>query len=441
MDGQMLASGIALIVAVFCWIKKPFGLPFSITGLLFIGVNVIAGVPIPIAFSGYSSSGFWVLVPALFFGFALASTGLGKRIAYVLLYRLKTPALPGMIGIFLIVGIILSLLTPSMTVRVVIIIPIALSCADLCGFGRQTKERSIILVSAWVAAVVPGTAWPNGSLNGPLFTGMFASSGLGEIVFSEWVRSALLPVFLTVILTLIFGYIINKPRGKTILNRLGFTSSFNGIGPVSRPEIITGIILAACFAFFVTRELHRIPDSTVCVAGLILLFVFGVIKTENLGTGISWDIALFMGGALGYGAIFEYTGLSDMLVGVIAPAVAPIAGSSTGLFLILATIVLFLWRFVDVATFVPTFAIVIALIPGFAAEFGINPYIWVPILVLAQNTFLMSYTNLFALVAEKNMGDAGWDKKTFSKYSFVYCACVLAAIAAALPYWTGLGLI
>jgi orotate phosphoribosyltransferase len=44
MNGQLLASGIALIVCVFCWIKKPFGIPFSITGLIFIGVNVIAGV-------------------------------------------------------------------------------------------------------------------------------------------------------------------------------------------------------------------------------------------------------------------------------------------------------------------------------------------------------------------------------------------------------------
>jgi len=440
-DGQLLASGIALIVCVFCWIKKPFGMPYSISGLIFLGVCVIAGVPPAVAFSGYATGGFWTLVPALFFGFALASTGLGKRIAYALLMRLQKPTLPKLLFVFCAVGIILSVLTPSMTVRVVIIVPIALSCAELCGFGKGTKERSILLISAWVAAVVPGTAWPSGSLNGPILTGTFASSGLGDIVFSEWVRAALLPVFITVILTILLGYLLNKPKEQPALSRSMFLSTFAGIGPVAKNEIVTAVILVGCFIFFVTRQLHHIPDAAVCITGLILLFVFGIIKAENIGTGVNWDLILFIGGILGYGAIFEYTGLSKMLVGVIAPAVAPIAGSSTGLFLILAALVFFLWRFVDVATFIPTFAIVTAMIPGFAAEFGIDPYVWIPVLVLAQNTFLMTYTNMFALIAEKSMGENGWNAKTFSRYSLVYCGCAVVAIAVSLPYWAGLGLI
>ena len=440
MDPLLLTSGISLIIAVFCWIRKPFGLPVSITGLFFIGINAFAGVPIPIAFSGYASGGFWTLVPALFFGFALASTGLGKRIAYTLLGRLKAPTLPKLTAMFFIVGIILSLLTPSMTVRVVIIIPIALNCTEICGFGNGTRERSILLISSWIAAVVPGAAWPNGSLNGPIFSGMFSNNGM-EIAFSPWVQAAMLPVFLTVALTLVFGYLFCKSKKPAAINTSEFKSAFSEIGPVKKKEIATGSVLVACFVFFVTREVHHIPDALVCVAGLIALFCFGIIKTEDLGNGISWDIALFMGGALGYGAIFEYTGLSKAMVSFIAPAVAPLADSSVGLFLILALIVMFFWRFVDVATFVPTFAIVIAMIPGFSNQFGINPYVWVPILALAQNTFLMSYTNMFALIAEKNMGDSGWDKKTFFRYSLVYCASAIVALAVSLPYWAGQGLI
>ena len=404
-------------------------------------VNVIAGVPMSVAFSGYSSAGFWTLVPALFFGFALAQTGLGKRIAYVLLGLLKNPTLPKIIAVFFVVGLVLSLLTPSMVVRVVIIVPIALSCADLCEFDKGTRNRSILLISAWIAAVVPGTAWPNGSLNGPVLAGMFSSSGLGEIVFGEWVRAALFPVFLAVILVLFFGYIFNKTKEKPMLDKSKFTSTFKNTGTMAQSEIITGIILLAVFALFVTRGLHHISDPVICISALVALFIFGIIKTENITTGINWDITLFMGSALGYGVIFDYTGLSKWLVGVIVPASAPIASASVGLLLLLTTVIFFLWRFVDVATFVPTFAIVTAMMPGFADQFGISPYVWIPILSLAQNTFLMSYTNLFALVAEKNMGDGAWDKKTFSRYSLVYCACVFVAVAAALPYWAAFGLI
>ena len=440
MNPLLLASGIALVIAVFCWIKKPFGLPFSITGFVFIGINVAAGVPMSIAFSGYASGGFWTVIPALFFGFALASTGLGKRISYILISRLKEPTLPKLIVMFFILGMILSLLTPSMTVRVVIVVPIALSCAELCGYGNGTKERSILLISVWISAVVPGNAWPTGSLNGPIYTGMFANNGI-EIEFVAWVQTSFLPIILTVALTIVFGYLTNRSKEKSTLDTANFKVAFAEIGSVKKQEVATGLILVIVFVFFVTRDAHHIPDALVCIAALVALFCFGVIKTENLSTGISWDIALFIGGALSYGAIFEYTGLSQAIVRVIAPAVAPLASNSAGLFLVLALIVMFFWRFVDVATFVPTSAIVIAMAPGFAGQFGIDPYVWIPILSLAQNTFLMSYTNMFALIAEKNMGDAGWDKKTFSRYSMVYCVVAVVSVIVSLPGWAGQGFI
>ena len=438
---QAQITGIMLIVCVVLWARKPFGLPFSVTALIFLAACVGLGTPAPVAFSGFASGAFWTLVPALFFGFALASTGLGKRIAYFLLMRLRAPTLPKLLVVFCVIGLIFSLLTPSMTVRVVIISPIAVSCADLCGFGKGTKERSVLVITVWLAAVVPGTAWLTGSLNGPVLTGMFEGAGLGGITFSDWISVSMLPVLLAVVLTVVFGYLAVRPGGKLAAERAVFVSAYAGIGPVKRTEVLTGAVLACCFVLFATRALHGIPDAVVCIAGLAALFIFGVISADDIGTGISWDLAVFLGALLGFGAVFEQTGLSSLLIGVVTPAAAPVAGASPGLFIILAALILFLWRFVDIATFIPTFAIVTAMLPGFASDFGVSPLVWIPVLSLAQNTFLMSYTNFFALIAERHMGASGWDRKTFSKYSFVYCAAVIAGLAVSLPYWGSLGLL
>lgn len=419
--------------------RKPFGLPLSVTALIFLTACVCIGVPVQAAFSGFASGAIWTLIPALFFGFALSSTGLGRRIAYYLLMRVKYPTLPKLLAVFCLVGIILSLLTPSMTVRVVIIAPIAMSCADICGFGRGTKERSVLTITVWLAAVVPGAAWLTGSLNGPLLTGMYEAVGLGEIAFSDWLRASILPVILTVFLTVVFGYLVTGPKGELTADRSVFMAAFSEIGAIKKTEIITAVVLVCCFVMFTIRGLHGLPDAAVCLIGFIVLFIFGIIRTENLGTGISWDLVIFLGAVLGFGAVFEHTGLSTLLIGVITPAVAPVASSSPGLFLLLAVIVMFVWRFVDIATFVPTFAIITAMIPVFFREFGINPLVWLPILTLAQSTFLMSYTNFFALVAERSMGEDGWETKTFFKYSLVYCVAVLAAVAVSLPYWTAQG--
>ncbi|MGI6119528.1 MAG: hypothetical protein ACOYIB_02985, partial [Desulfosporosinus sp.] len=40
-------------------------------------------MPPATVFSGFTSPALWTLIPALFLGFVLAKTGLGKRIAYL----------------------------------------------------------------------------------------------------------------------------------------------------------------------------------------------------------------------------------------------------------------------------------------------------------------------------------------------------------------------
>jgi hypothetical protein len=270
---------------------------------------------------------------------------------------------------------------------------------------------------------------------------MFVSSGLGEIVFADWVRVSLLPVLTTVALTIIFGYLVIRPQAVLSAGREVFTAEYQQFGPIKRQETVTGLVLVGCFILFASRSLHGLPDAAVCCLGFVVLCIFRVIRLPDISTGISWDLTIFIGATMGFGAVFEQSGLAAFLTGFVTPAVSPIAGSSPGVFVLLALVVLFLWRFVDIATFVPTFAIVTTMLPGFAADFGISPLIWLPVLCLSQNTFFMSYTNLFALTSEQNAGDRGWDPKTFSRYGLVYAAAAFAGIAIALPYWQNLGLL
>jgi hypothetical protein len=60
---------------------------------------------------------------------------------------------------------------------------------------------------------------------------------------------------------------------------------------------------------------------------------------------------------------------------------------------------------------------------------------------IAQNTFLLSYTNLFALIGEKNLGDAGWETRVLRLYGLIYCVAALVAIMISIPYWQATGLL
>jgi len=200
-----------LIVTVGLWIFRPGGTPFSVSSALFMASLLALGVPPASVFSGFTSTAVWSLIPALFFGFVLAKTGLGKRIAYLGMKSTKL-SYAGILSMWVVIGLVLSALTPSIAVRVVIVTPIALNCVNICKLKEESKGRSLILITAWAMAVIPGTGWLTGSLYGPILSGFYASiPQLGAIAFNDWAKALFLPMMLISTLTVLGGYFVLKP--------------------------------------------------------------------------------------------------------------------------------------------------------------------------------------------------------------------------------------
>lgn len=439
LDSRGHLTLMMLIITIGLWIFKPFNLPFSVSGGLFMASLLAFGVPAGNVFSGFSGTAVWSLIPALFFGFALAKTGLGKRIAYFGMKSISV-SYPSLLMMWTVIGIVLSMLTPSITVRVVIVIPIALQCVQICRLPEGSKARSLVLITAWAMAVIPGTGWLTGSLAGPIMSGFYASvPGLGAIDFASWAEVALLPVALISIMTVVIGYLLLKPTEKLNISRKVFRDEYQKLGPVSRNEKATGLILASCFLMFVTNSLHHIPDAAVCLAGLFILAAMNIIESKELSSGISWDLVLFIGTSMGFGSVFAVTGVSAWMSGILVTAIAPVA-VSPWLFVLVILLLMFLWRFVDIAVYVPTMAIVSAISPEVFSHYGINPLVWVPLLCIAMNSFFLSYTNMFALVAEANMGQGGWTAGHLARYGLGYFAAAMLAMLITIPYWISIGM-
>ena len=114
------------LISLALWVFKTDSVPYIAGGALFLAGCLIFKLPLTAITVGYTSSAIWVLIPALFFGFALLKTGLGKRIAYFVLKTFEPNYLTICVSWF-IIGLILSALTPSITVRLSIVMPIAMS--------------------------------------------------------------------------------------------------------------------------------------------------------------------------------------------------------------------------------------------------------------------------------------------------------------------------
>ena len=104
------------------WIFRPGALPYFAGGAILMAGALILGLPMNVVTAGYTSSALWVLIPALYFGFALVKTGLGKRLCYAVLKTFE-PSYMSICLSWFIIGTLLSALTPSITVRLAIVMP------------------------------------------------------------------------------------------------------------------------------------------------------------------------------------------------------------------------------------------------------------------------------------------------------------------------------
>jgi di/tricarboxylate transporter len=430
----------ALIITIGMWIFKPLNMPNSVSGFFFLLFTLAIKVPAANVFSGFTSSALWTLIPALFFGFVLIKTGLGKRIGFLVM-KLFNPSYPMLILAFVIIGLALSALTPSITVRCVIIVPIAVSVIEACNLELKSKGSALLLLSAWAMAVIPGTGWLTGSLHGPIILGMFGAVPelKGVLTFSSYLQVMLIPALVLTVLLIVGGYFALKPKEPITLKKEYFQQAYSELGAWSKDQTVSAIVLTICFLMFFTNKIHGIPDGATVLGGLFLLTIFGVVKGPEISTGISWDLIMFIGVAMSIGGVFGVTGVNKWLIGVLVPVIAPLT-TSPWLLCYSIIILFFILRFFDVAVFIPTMTILIPVLPEIAKNFGVNPMVWIPLFIMAANCFFLTYTNMFAMVAESIAKERSWTSGQSTTYGIVYGVAVLITLAIAIPYWTSIGM-
>ncbi|MCL2112211.1 MAG: SLC13 family permease [Clostridiales bacterium] len=434
---QLMLGGI--LIALSIWIFKPFGLSYSAGGLFLAFFALAIGLRPAVVFSGFTQSAIWTLVPALFFGFTLQKTGLGKRIAMAII-KLFKPSYLSLVFAWVLIGVILSLLTPSSTVRVAIMIPIAAQCCELCRLEKGSKGNSLIMLTAFGMAILPGSGWMTGVLWGPIISGMINSvpEMQGLVTFESWFSVLFVPVVITTALLIVGSLIALKPKGTLSKDAIDAIRNEKA-SKISRHEIISGVVLVIVFVLFLTSRFHGLPDAAVCMAAVFVFFLSGVLEAKDFNSGVNWDLIFFVAIALGFSAIFNETGISEWLAGVIVPVLAPIAGNPF-LFMFCVMGFVFLWRFFDVALFIPTIAILVPILPAIQEAYNISPLVWLFVFVMGGNSFVMAYQNMWAMMSRSIAGERAFTNGHLGVYGVIYFAACFVALAVAIPMWTGAGL-
>jgi len=446
---QGLSRTAQLVLAIICgtvvlWAAEVMN--NGVASLLMMAMLMVVGVPplvavpelarpsVSGALSGYSDGAWWTLLVVVYYGFVMKKTGLAERISYYIL-SLFPGTYAGIVSAFFLIGLVLSLGIPSMTVRTAIMAPIAWSLVQTLELPPRSRGSALIMITVIEMAVVPGLAWELGSLNGPVVLSMFAAKRI-PITWGGYAQFMTLPTLIMCGLILLLNLTLFKPEKPIRASRDFALGKLRALGSFKRAELITALVVLVSIAFWVTT---KIPTFVVGMFGLAILNQAGIFQDADVGTGISWTLMLFLGGIFSLTHIIPQYQITNWIAGILVPHVQPLLGTPIILLTVVGLMMLAM-RFLDPTAFIAMPLIWTPLVDTVSAA-GIPP------LALAAPTLLMSapfwllYMNFWMAMGDGMTGKQGFSKGQLFYLGTLYAVASVVAMIAAVFYWRLIGIL
>ena len=328
---------VATIVAI---ILKPFALPVILLAGVAISSIIIGITPgeqwfdaknnkmLEIALEekdvlgGYKSSTTWLVFAAFAMSTAFVATGLGKRIAYLLIGGLGSTTLRlGYVNACL--DLLISPAMPSVTARAGgIIFPIMNSVAVSLGSEPDTSPRKAgryLLLNTYMVVKTTGyffiTAMAPNMLAMELIGKVYGSSHPFLLSWPQWFYAASVPGLICLFLTPLVVYFICPPELKKLDNKAIAKKGLEELGPMTvREKTLLGLFILAVLSWALGEKIGIKEASTTAISIMTLLVICGVLVWDDmLKNKGAWNTLVWYGGLLGLSGVLEKAHFFDWL--------------------------------------------------------------------------------------------------------------------------------
>jgi anion transporter len=287
--------------AILGLMLRPFPEPvvllaaISVSALMLNNISVILG--------GYANSVTWLVFAAFMVGAAFVETGLGRRIAYILIGKMGRSSLGlGYVAAF--TDLALSPATPSNTARTGgIVYPIIRSVAVTLGSEPGPTSRRIgayLTLSLYQICLTTGYIFMT-ALSPNLLMVSFAASILKvKVDWMMWFQAAVVPGMLVLLLIPFVVHKLYPPELTTIDNKALAAKGLAELGPMSKREIILAVLFVLAILGWATGTITKFDATAVAICFLAAALVCGVVSWKSLvGSEGAWTILIWYGGIIG----------------------------------------------------------------------------------------------------------------------------------------------
>lgn len=330
------------LTVILSFIVSPFPMgPMVLLGL--VALSMTHTMTLKGALAGYGNSTVWLVVAAFLIAGAVRRTGLGRRIALLLVKALGKSTLGlgyALCGTELLLGPVV----PSNTARGGgIIAPVMNSLSEALESYPDKEPRKagdyLALVGAH-ANLITAAMFLTGMAANPLVAK--AAKDVLNIEFSwgTWALGAIVPGLIGLVLLPILFYFIAKPTltdARAAQNKA--QSDLEEMGPWTLSEKIMAATFILLILLWATASLHHMKSTLVAWIGVCVLILTGTQNwKEMVNDSAAWDTLVWLGGLLAMANGLKTVGVVDWFATSVQSSVASTGFSPLVMIIVLGVI-------------------------------------------------------------------------------------------------------
>ncbi|MGE5674718.1 MAG: anion permease [Mycobacterium leprae] len=325
-SSKLIRAAIILVIGLILWFLPAYGkMSLQATHLIAIFVATILGLilqPLPQgavvilgvavaaitgtlvigdALNGFMDATVWLIVTAFLFARGFIKTGLGRRIAFLLVRAFGKSTL-GLGYALTLSDVIIAPATPSNTARAGgILFPIIRSLSSSMGSepGPTAKKAGAFLMfNEFQVNLITSALFLTGVAPNSAITALAKKTWGYNITWIGWFWAALVPavVCLAVLPWLIYKLTNPEVKYSPEAPKLA-QQELDKMGPMSTGEIGMLVVFIGALALWATGQWTNFNATAIALAGVGILLVLNVIGWDDvLAERGGWDALIWFGG-------------------------------------------------------------------------------------------------------------------------------------------------
>lgn len=301
--------------------------PMTGSAIVLLGVIATAlfgALKIETALSGYADKYVWLVLAAFFLSRAMIKTGLGHRIA-LLLVRLIGKKTLGLGYSLVITDFLLASSIPSTGARSGgIILPIALSVSETYDSrpddGTAGKLGTFLMSLLYQCEVIICATFLTGQASNVIIAGFVRTEANIDLTYSLWFSSAIVPSIVSLIAIPLMIYRFFPPGVKETPGAVRFADDeLKKLGKMRGQEIILLLVFFLIVGLWITARFHGIDATVIALLGIAVLLLTRVLEWRDLTNEThAWEVFIWYGGLVMMATALGKTGIPDVFAKAIA---------------------------------------------------------------------------------------------------------------------------